>query len=75
MTTIIMLTSIRDIFFFYYDGIFMMQKVKDWQLLLLAMGIIMIEIIYTIPLLAVIYVNGDTSVVINENSPPFVNVS
>ena len=47
---------------------------RDWQLLLLATGIIMIEIIFTIPLLAVIYVNGDTSIVINENTPPFVNV-
>ena len=44
-------------------------------MLLLATGIIMIEVIFTIPVLALIYVNGDTQIVIDEARPPFVNVS
>ena len=35
----------------------------------------MSEITYTIPLLAIIYVNGDTQIVLDERNPPFTNVS
>ena len=48
---------------------------KDWQLLLLAAGIIAIEVAYTIPLLVLIHINGDTAPVIDESRPPFTNVS
>ena len=48
---------------------------KDWQLLLLAAGIIAIEVAYTIPLLVLIHINGDTGAVIDESRPPFTNVS
>ena len=48
---------------------------KDWQLLLLAAGIIAIEVAYTIPLLVLIHINGDTGIVIDESRPPFTNVS
>ena len=41
----------------------------------MATGIVMIEVVYTIPLLALIYVNGDTQIEINEANPPFTNVS
>ena len=51
------------------------QKLKDWQLLLMATGIIAVEVIYTIPLLVLIHHNGDTEIVINEDNPPFTNVS
>lgn len=48
---------------------------KDWQLLLMAASIIAIEVAYTIPLLILIHLNGDTEVVIDESRPPFTNVS
>ena len=48
---------------------------KDWQLLLLAAGIIAIEVAYTIPLLVLIHLNGDTEIIIDESRPPFTNVS
>ena len=35
----------------------------------------MTEIVYTIPLLAVIYVNGDAGIVNDEKRSPFTNVS
>ena len=41
----------------------------------MAAGIIAIEVIYTIPLLVLINLNGDTEIVINEDNPPFTNVS
>ena len=53
---------------------FTLQKLKDWQLLLMAAGIIAIEVIYTIPLLVTIHLNGDTDIVINEDNPSFTNV-
>ena len=46
----------------YYNclcTIILFQNIQDWHLLVLAVGIIMIEITYTIPILAVIYINGD----------------
>ena len=48
---------------------------KDRQLLLLAVGIIAIEVAYTIPLLVLIHLNGDTQAVIDESRPPFTNIS
>ena len=52
-----------------------LQTMKDWQLLLMAAGIIAIEVVYTIPLLVLIHLNGDTQAVIDESRPPFTNVS
>ena len=40
----------------------------------MATGIIAVEVIYTIPLLVLIHLNGDTEIVINEDNPPFTNV-
>ena len=46
------------------------QKLKDWQLLLMATGIIAVEVIYTIPLLVPIHLNGDTEIVIPSRYYP-----
>ena len=40
----------------------------------MATGIIAIEVIYTILLLILIHLNGDTDVVVNGDNPPFTNV-
>ena len=40
----------------------------------MAAGIIAIEVVYTIPLLVLINLNGDTEIVTNEDNPPFTNV-
>ena len=55
-------------------NIISLQKLQDWKLLLLAIVIISIEITYTVPLLAIIYINGDTRIVLDERNPPSVNV-
>ena len=52
----------------------LIQKVKDWQLLLLSAGIVIIEVIFTIPLLTLTYVNGDTRLARDSENPTFINV-
>ena len=47
---------------------------KDWHLLLLASGIILIDLTYIIPLLALSYANGDTRIDIDKRRPIFTNV-
>ena len=48
---------------------------KDWHLLLLSAGIIMIEVIFTIPLLTLTFVNGDARLIRDSENPTFINVS
>ena len=47
---------------------------KDWHLLLLSAGIVMIEIIFTIPLLTLTIVNGDARTIRDSENPTFINV-
>jgi uncharacterized protein YlzI (FlbEa/FlbD family) len=49
--------------------------VQDWHLLLLSAGIILVEIIFTIPLLTLTVVNGDARIVRDSENPTFTNVS
>ena len=51
------------------------QKVQDWHLLLLSAGIILIEVIFTIPLLTLTFVNGDARLIRDSENPTFINVS
>lgn len=51
------------------------QTVKDWHLLLLSVGIIMIDVVYIIPLLTLIYVMGSGKLEIDIENPSFTNVS
>ena len=48
---------------------------QDWHLLLLSAGIIMIEVIFTIPLLTLTVVNGDARMARDSENPTFTNVS
>ena len=48
---------------------------KDWHLLLLSVGIVMIEVVYTIPLLILEYVTGDTRLETDDENPSFINAS
>ena len=41
----------------------------------MAVCIISIEVIYTVPLLVLIDLNGDTEIAVNEDRPPYTNVS
>ena len=51
------------------------QIVTDWHLLFLATCIIMIEVVFIVPLLALTYVNGDLVEVVRDGyNPPVVNV-
>ena len=43
--------------------------------MLLAVGIVMIEVIFTIPLLTLTYVKGDTRMARDSESPTFINAS
>ena len=67
-----MLFSIANTLIFL---LFVYQKVQDWHLLLLSAGIILIEIIFTIPLLTLTVVNGDARIVRDSENPTFTNVS
>ena len=51
------------------------QKVQDWQLLLLAAAIVAVEVVFTIPLLTLTSVEGDTRYTRDSENPTFVNVS
>ena len=51
------------------------QKVQDWHLLLLSAGIILIEIIFTIPLLTLTVVNGDARIARDSENPTVTNVN
>ena len=51
------------------------QKVQDWHLLLLAAGIVMIEVLFTIPLLSLTFVNGDARLIRDSENSAFTNVS
>ena len=51
------------------------QKVKDWHLLLLSAGIVMIEVVYVIPVLTVDYVTGETTLEADDENPSFTNAS
>ena len=48
---------------------------KDWHLLLLSVGIVLIDVVYTIPLLVLVYVIGDATLEIDYEKPSFINVS
>ena len=43
--------------------------------MLLSAGIIMIEVLFTIPLLMLTYVNGDSRIIRDSENPTFINVS
>ena len=58
----------------FYCSNFFMQTVKDWYLLLLSAAIIMIEVVYVIPLLTLIYVMGSAGLEIDIENPSFTNV-
>ena len=58
-----------------YFFLFLHQKVQDWHLLLLSAGIILIEVIFTIPLLTLTVVNGDARISRDNENPTFTNVS
>ena len=48
---------------------------KDWHLLLLSAGIVMIEVVYTFPLLILNYVMGEARFEIDDENPSFINAS
>ena len=48
---------------------------KDWHLLLLSVGIVLIDVVYTIPLLVLVYVIGDATLEIDYEKLSFINVS
>ena len=50
-----------------------LQKVKDWHLLFLSAGIVMIEVVYVVPLLMLIYVMGDARFETDYENPSFIN--
>ena len=50
------------------------QTVKDWHLLLLSAGIVMIDVVYIIPLLTLIYVMGSARLELDTENPSFKNV-
>ena len=52
-----------------------LQKLKDWHLILMSVGIISIEVLFTIPLLTLTYVNGDSIIIRDSENPAFINVS
>ena len=53
----------------------LVQTVKDWQLLLLSAGIVMIDVAYVIPLLILNYVMGDAMFETDYENPLFKNAS
>ena len=55
--------------------IYSLQKVKDWHLLLLSTGILMIEIVYVIPLLVLNYVKGEARFETDSENPSVKNAS
>lgn len=54
---------------------FLLQDVKDWHLLLLSIGIVMIDVVCVGPLLILNYVYGDTWYEPDYENPPSINVS
>ena len=48
---------------------------KDWHLLLLAAGIVMIQVVYLIPLLILIYVMGGARFETDDENPSYINAS
>ena len=49
---------------------------QDWHLLILSAGIIMIEVIFTVPPLTLTLLNGDAAKLITDNeNPMYTNVS
>lgn len=55
--------------------IFCLQEVKDWHLLLLPIGIVMIDVVCVAPLLVLNYVYGDTWYEPDYENPPSINVT